>query len=107
MITENELGIAQKAKLLSRAIDHTDRQTIIGLLRKNEKMNVTSIYTHPSLKRNGRFMDQSAVSQHLKILRDARLVNSARNGKQMFYTLHKENFQTVLAAFGEAAKVLN
>ena len=39
---------------------------------------------------------QSAVSHQLRLLKQARLVRSRRNGKQMFYTLADDHVKTIL-----------
>jgi len=62
-------------------------------------------------------VSQSAVSQHLKVLRDAKLVRVEKNGKQRIYRLNpaglmelREYMETfwddVLGAFGEEAAKL-
>ena len=39
---------------------------------------------------------QSAVSQQLRLLKQARLVRSRRSGKQIFYTLADDHVKTIL-----------
>ena len=39
---------------------------------------------------------QSAVSHQLRLLKQARLVRSRRNGKQIFYTLADDHVKTIL-----------
>ncbi|MGN0254857.1 MAG: ArsR/SmtB family transcription factor [Chordicoccus sp.] len=41
-------------------------------------------------------MTQSAVSHQLKILRQAKLVSSRRDGKQIFYSLADEHVHTII-----------
>ena len=42
-------------------------------------------------------MTQSAVSHQLKILKQAKLVNSRREGKQVYYFLADEHVKTIIA----------
>lgn len=41
-------------------------------------------------------ISQPLVSQHLKILRDARIVKAGRRGREMVYTLADEHVTTIL-----------
>jgi ArsR family transcriptional regulator len=41
-------------------------------------------------------MKQPAISQHLKSLRQMRMVRSRRDGKVIYYTLDDEHIRTVL-----------
>ncbi|HEU4902270.1 MAG TPA: metalloregulator ArsR/SmtB family transcription factor [Flavisolibacter sp.] len=71
----------QKAALQYRAINHKLRQQIIQLLHKNSRMMVTSIYVKLRI-------EQSVASQHLAILRRAKLVTANREGKSIFYSVN-------------------
>jgi len=42
-------------------------------------------------------MSQPAVSNHLKVLKQANLVKSRRQGKMMFYSLADGHVETILA----------
>lgn len=42
-------------------------------------------------------ISESAVSQHLRVLRQLRLVKSRRNGKMVFHTLDDDHIRTLLA----------
>lgn len=42
-------------------------------------------------------MTQSAVSHQLKILKQARLIKSRREGKQVFYSLSDDHVSTIIA----------
>jgi len=64
-----------------RAICHPIRMKILRLLDKQPGKPVTHIYT--KLK-----MEQSIVSQHIKILRNAGLLELERNGKYIYYTVN-------------------
>jgi len=64
---------------LLKAISHPRRLEIIHLLRDQE-LPVTDIHTMLDLP-------QANISQHLMILRDAKIVNKRRDGKQIYYRL--------------------
>jgi len=46
-------------------------------------------------------LSQSAVSHHVKILKQANLVNDRRNGKWTFYSINKSGFMTHLKCMQE------
>jgi ArsR family transcriptional regulator, arsenate/arsenite/antimonite-responsive transcriptional repressor len=65
---------------LFQAFGDTGRQDIILLLADVESMNVNQIAEQLTLSR-------PTISHHLKTLRSAGLVSSARRGTENFYTL--------------------
>ena len=69
---------------LLKALAHPKRLEIIQLLR-NQKLTVTQIQTMLDLP-------QCNISQHLQILREAKVVSTAKNGKQVTYKIAHENF---------------
>ena len=71
------------AKLL-KAIAHPRRLEIINLLRDKE-LPVNSIHSMLDLP-------QANISQHLMILRDAGVVSTRRDGKQIYYFISHNNF---------------
>lgn len=73
----------RKSVLVLRAVNHKLRQRIIDLLEEGETMTVTDIYIKLRL-------EQSVASQHLAILRRARVVAVDRQGKFIYYSLDKE-----------------
>lgn len=73
----------QHAELL-KAIAHPRRLEIISLLRDQE-LAVTSIHSMLDLP-------QANISQHLMILRDASVVSSRREGKQIYYSISNKKF---------------
>jgi len=75
----------QKAATIYRAIHHPLRLQIIEIIHKAGTMNVTPILLE--LK-----VEQSLISAHLKILRDAKIVNTERRGSNVFYFI---NYQEV------------
>lgn len=62
-----------------KALAHPRRLEIIHLLR-DQKLPVSDIHTMLDLP-------QANISQHLMILRDAQVVKTQRDGKQMYYEL--------------------
>ena len=92
ILTENELQIEvvqlKKAALVYRAINHGLRQQMLRLLHNHSKMTVTTIYVKLRL-------EQSVASQHLAILRRAHLVNTQRDGKNIFYSVNYQRLQEI------------
>jgi DNA-binding transcriptional ArsR family regulator len=78
----------RKAVLVLRAVNHKLRQKIIQLLEENEKMTVTEIYVKLRL-------EQSVASQHLAILRRAGVVVTERQGKFIYYSLHRDRLSQI------------
>lgn len=64
---------------LLKALAHPRRLEIIHLLRE-QNLPVTDIHTMLDLP-------QANISQHLMVLRDAGVVKSEKDGKQVFYSL--------------------
>jgi DNA-binding transcriptional ArsR family regulator len=79
----------KKAAEAIRAIDHPLRSQMIDFLESNPNSCVTDIYIKMRL-------EQSVASQHLKILRDAGLVEADRHGKNFLYRV-KERKDLVVA----------
>jgi len=71
-----------------RAIAHPARRGILGLLAVSQRSvkELTSEFD----------MSQSAISQHLKELREAKLVTSARSGLEQRYRLTPQPLRYVL-----------
>src|SRR5690242_14045616 len=88
--TQAELTPAQldqlqfsKARRVLKSIDHPLRLKIMRLVHSNREMNVTDVYKKLRL-------EQSVASQHLRWLREARVVKTKRDGKQICYSLNYE-----------------
>ena len=86
----------RKAVLVLRAVNHKLRQRIIDLLDENHKMTVTDIYIKLRL-------EQSVASQHLAILRRAGVVQTERQGKFIYYSLHEERLSQISRLVEELA----
>lgn len=91
----DSLGL-QKAALHYRAINHKLRQQILQLLHRNGRLMVTTIYVKLRI-------EQSVASQHLAILRRAKLVTAKREGKSIYYAV---NYSQVLQLHTTAEKLL-
>jgi DNA-binding transcriptional ArsR family regulator len=71
----------KKSSLTIRALNNNLRQQILKLLEVQSKLTVTEIIVQLRL-------EQSVVSQHLGILRQAGIVKTERKGKSIYYALH-------------------
>jgi ArsR family transcriptional regulator len=67
-----------------KAMSHPKRLEILHLLR-NKELSVSEIQDMLDLP-------QANLSQHLMVLRDADILSSRRNSKQIFYKLAHKNF---------------
>ncbi len=84
-----------KASLIMRALAHRLRLNIIVFIDKNKIVNVNRI--HRELK-----LEQSITSQHLKILKNADLVKTRRDGRYIYYIVNYDTIakiQFLLAKF--------
>ena len=76
------LSDAKKAQSIFRALNHKLRQDILSTIENSgNKMPVTDLYVKLRL-------EQSVASQHLAILRRAKLVTTQREGKWIFYSVN-------------------
>jgi DNA-binding transcriptional ArsR family regulator len=73
------------ARAAIRAYDHPIRQALLKMMNAAE-VPVTEMYK--KLK-----IEQSVCSQHLKILRDASLVETRREGKLIYYRLSESGLK--------------
>jgi len=76
---------------LLRALAHPLRLKILAFIDSNKSINVNQIYTALSL-------DQSIVSQHLRVLRDAELVVTERDGKFIHYSVDYARIEKAMKA---------
>ena len=90
LIDENSLYHSSE---MLRALTHPLRLSLIQFIDNERETNVNRIYKTLRL-------EQSITSQHLKILRQADLVKSRRDGKYVIYSLNYQKIQHVV-------KVLN
>lgn len=80
--------LLKKGAGVLRALNNKVRQDLIKTIHKHERTNVSHLYRKLH-------MEQSVVSQHLRILRDARFVNTERAGKEIYYSLNYERFREI------------
>ncbi|MBN8193609.1 helix-turn-helix transcriptional regulator [Bacillus sp. NTK074B] len=82
---------------LFQALSDPYRQDIILLLAEQEPLTVNEITENLTLSR-------PAVSHHLKILRDQRLVSMEQKGTQRFYSLELDNAKVLLKELVETVE---
>jgi len=80
----------RKTLILLRSVNHKVRQRIIEIIGQGNKIVVTDICNELDL-------DQSAVSQHLAVLRQSGVVKTERKGKFIFYFLNKDRLHLIQA----------
>jgi DNA-binding transcriptional ArsR family regulator len=78
----------KKASSIYRAINHSLRLQIIGIIHKAGSINVTPIIQELKL-------EQSLISAHLKILRDAKIVKTERRGSNIFYSVNYQEISRI------------
>lgn len=83
MSVQTENGSTQR---LFDALSDATRRTIIDLLAAQGQMTASEIY-------NKFQMTSPAVSQHLKILREAELVNVEKDAQKHIYSLNPERIR--------------
>jgi DNA-binding transcriptional ArsR family regulator len=83
-----ELNKVKKAAMILRAVNHKLRQQIMNIINDNGKIMVTDIYVKLRV-------EQSVCSQHLAILREAKVVDTQRNGKCVYYKINKETISDI------------
>jgi DNA-binding transcriptional ArsR family regulator len=81
----------KKASDVIRAISNSVRQQIIAFVDKNPDSQVNQIYS-------GLRMEQSITSQHLRILREAGVVVTRREGRFVLYNINRARVEQVASA---------
>lgn len=84
MRTTNVSILNEKLKVSSellRALTHPLRMKILAFIDQQGDINVNKIYNTLNL-------EQSITSQHLRILRNAGIVNTQRDGKFIYYRIN-------------------
>jgi ArsR family transcriptional regulator, virulence genes transcriptional regulator len=82
-LIDNESEIKKVGKVF-RAIDHPLRKKILKLLEEKQPVKVTDIYVNLRI-------EQSVASQHLKILRESKIVETEKRGKSILYKPNYNN----------------
>jgi len=80
-----------------KALSDANRRKIISLLRKKD-MTAGKIAEHFSISK-------PSISEHLKILKNAELISSEKNGQFITYFLNSSIFEDVIAYFMEIIKI--
>jgi len=83
----------EESSEILRALAHPLRMKILEFIDSHDSINVNKIYN--TLK-----LEQSITSQHLRILRNAGLVNTEREGKFIHYHINYNKVSDVLGAVG-------
>lgn len=84
-----ELEKIEMGATMLRAMAHPMRIAIIELLTANKRLSVTEIYENLNIV-------QPAASHHLNILRNKGILESKREGKQIFYSLKHEKLKEII-----------
>src|SRR6185437_16039926 len=87
-------AIPREWRTISRALTalgDEHRQRILLTFEKGERLNVGQIAEVSTLSR-------SAVSHHLKLLREAGVLDSAKAGKEVYYWIDKRFLEESLAS---------
>ncbi|MBC8046340.1 MAG: helix-turn-helix transcriptional regulator [Fimbriimonadaceae bacterium] len=77
-LSQNKL---ERASEILRTITHPLRMKMMAYIDKNKEVHVTKIFSALNL-------EQSVVSQHLKVLRNSGYVIAKRQGKLIYYSLN-------------------
>lgn len=79
-VTEKILELLKEGIPFFQIVSDKYRQEIVVILSEVEEMDVSSIVEKINLSR-------TAISHHLKLLKQVGLVKSEKRGKQVFYSL--------------------
>lgn len=80
IFNQYDTKLLKDGTVVLRALAHPTRIAMLNFICENQETQVQQIHT--TLK-----LDQSLTSQHLKVLRDANLVQTRRSGKKIFYSV--------------------
>lgn len=85
----SHLSVIKTANFVTKAISNPFRQKIISTLLLNGKLPVNELCQKLQA-------EQSIMSQHLAILKQANLVSAQRNGKSILYTANEEQLHRLI-----------
>ena len=89
-VNEKEQASLFKAELKVRALKSPLRQRILKVIKENNnRLCVTDIYEKLNMK-------QPVASRLLRVLHEAKLVDSQRMGKTIFYSVNDANIRELL-----------
>jgi DNA-binding transcriptional ArsR family regulator len=80
-----------------RGIAHPMRIEILELLSVNKQMTVTQIFQKMNI-------DQAVASHHLTILKNKRVVQSIRSGKNSYYSINEDAITMITDAVETLSK---
>ena len=80
-----------------KAIADANRRKILFLLKKKPRMTAGDIASHFEISK-------AALSDHLKILRNADLISSDKRGQYIYYSLNTSVFEEIIASITEFIK---
>jgi DNA-binding transcriptional ArsR family regulator len=83
-----EVAALKRAVRTLRAIKHPLRQRMLRIMDEKGKITVTDLYTNMKI-------EQAVASQQLKILRDAGVVTTTREGKFIHYSVNTNRMEEV------------
>lgn len=87
-----ETGNIKNAVLLLRALNNSLRQQILKFIHRNNRVTVTEVHIEFRI-------EQSVASDHLGILREARLVENERQGRFIFYRVNYKELERLHLLF--------
>lgn len=90
-MSQRTMDILGQCAPIFSTLQDANRQQIIMLLFENKELSVTAITEKMSLSR-------PAVSHHLKLLLDVKLVDVRKEGKERYYQLEMKNAIGLLEA---------
>jgi len=88
VITEN-VKLINRASFLVRSVQNPVRQKLLRQIMREGEVPVHALVSRQQ-------QEQSIVSQHLGILREAQLVRTRRDGKLIYYSLNLRNFKRLV-----------
>jgi DNA-binding transcriptional ArsR family regulator len=89
--TRRKISVEQleKACMVLKSIAHPVRMSIIDLLDQKEKMNVGELQEALQI-------EQATISHHLINMKDKKILQSQREGKNVYYSLREKKIVQIL-----------
>jgi len=81
----------KQAGEIFRVATHPLRMKILDVIKSTKEVNVNEIYKELKI-------EQSITSQHLKLLRNIKIVNTRRDGKKIYYSVNQEMMEKIESA---------
>jgi len=83
-----EGGTFETTCSLLKSLAHPLRIKMLNFIGQHQPVNVNSIFKELNI-------NQSIVSQHLRVLKDNRMVTYKRKGKEIYYSLQIDNLSKI------------